>query len=102
MSATLKLYVTREGGVRFEVRAKPNARKNHVGGVHEGALVVHVAAPPADGAANAGLVALIARTLGLAMRDVAIVRGQRARSKVIEVRGLAPELVQQRLVSDPR
>jgi uncharacterized protein (TIGR00251 family) len=79
-----------EGSVRFEVHAKPRASTSRVGGVREGALVVALAAPPVDGAANDELVATLARALGVAKRDVSIVRGDASRTKLVTVRGLSP------------
>src|SRR5262245_16148942 len=71
------LVVTeKDGGVRFEVRAKPRAKKSAVMGVKAGALWVSLAAPPVDGAANAELVSLLAAQLGVPRRDVMLVRGE--------------------------
>ncbi len=91
------LTTTKEGAVRFEVAAKPRARKSQLSGVREGALVVQIAAPPVDGAANAELVATLARTLGVPRRDVELVKGDASRTKVVEVRGLALDVVRARL-----
>jgi uncharacterized protein (TIGR00251 family) len=93
----IRVAVTREGAVRIEVHAKPRARVSRVVGVREGALVVHLAAPPVDGAANAELVDTIAAALSVPRRDVAIVRGETARAKLVEVRGLSAEEASARL-----
>jgi uncharacterized protein (TIGR00251 family) len=93
----LRLVLTRDGAVRFEVRATPRARTSAFAGVRNGALAVRIAAPPADGAANDELVATLANALGLARRDVVLVRGGSSRDKLMEVRGLRPEEVQARL-----
>jgi hypothetical protein len=93
----VKLVVTRDGAVRFEVHAKPRARKSRIAGVHGGALVVHLAAPPVDGAANAELVELLATALSLPKRDVRLDRGASGRVKLIEVYGLGAEEVRVRL-----
>jgi hypothetical protein len=85
---TLKLSVSKDGAVTFEVRAKPNAKRSAVTGVREGALEVRIAAPPVDGAANDELVATLASTLGIPRRDVYLVRGASSRIKRVEVRGL--------------
>jgi uncharacterized protein len=53
--------------------------------MRDGALLVRLAAAPVDGAANAELIALIARALRLPRRDVTIVSGERSRSKRIRV-----------------
>jgi hypothetical protein len=62
-----------------------------VTGVRQGELLVQLAAPPVDGAANAELVNLVAEILSLPKRNVEVVRGESARSKLIEVRGLSLE-----------
>jgi len=93
----VKLVVTREGAVRFEVRAKPRARKSRIVGEQDEALVVQLAAPPVDGAANAELVELLASALSLPKRDVTIARGESGRVKLVEVRGLGADEVRARL-----
>jgi uncharacterized protein YggU (UPF0235/DUF167 family) len=75
--------------VRFEVRARPRARESRVSGCRLGAIVVDLAAPPVDGAANAELVSTLAQALGIPKRDVALVRGESSRGKLVEVRGLS-------------
>ena len=53
-------------------------------------MKARVAAPPVDGAANAALVRLIARALGVPKSGVAVVAGQTARVKTIEIVGASP------------
>jgi uncharacterized protein YggU (UPF0235/DUF167 family) len=67
--------------------------------VRDGALVVHLAAPPVDGAANTELVSTLAGALCVAMRHIALVRGETSRVKVVEVRGLAATEVRSRLAA---
>ena len=93
----MKLVVTREGAVRFEVHAKPRAHASRIVGVRDDALVVQLAAPPVDGAANAELLELLASTLSVPKRDVALARGETGRVKLVEVRGLSADDVRARL-----
>lgn len=93
----MKLVVTRDGAVRFEVHAKPRARKSRIMGERDDALVVQLAAPPVDGAANAELVELLASALSLPKRDVTLARGESGRVKLVEVRGLTADEVRARL-----
>lgn len=51
-------------------------------------LKVYVAAPAVDGKANEGVVKLLADWFRVKKRDVRIVRGQRSRQKIIEIKGL--------------
>lgn len=66
-------------------------------GVRDGALVVSLAAPPVDGAANAELVAAMAQVLGVRKSDVAIASGAASRNKILDVAGLAPDALLERL-----
>ena len=80
--------VEQDGAVTFAVRVAPRASRNRVLDVHEGALKVALTAPPVDGAANDALRKLLAKALGVAKSEVEIIRGERARNKVLRVRGI--------------
>ncbi|MBS0437287.1 MAG: DUF167 domain-containing protein [Proteobacteria bacterium] len=67
------------------VSVVPNARRSGADGLHDGALRVRLAAPPVDGKANEALLAWLAEALGLRRRDLALVRGQTARRKWVEI-----------------
>jgi uncharacterized protein len=73
----------------LQVRLQPRARKNAVGEERDGVLRVTVAAAPVDGRANAALCKLIAKRAGVARGRVSVIRGERARDKVVRVEGLA-------------
>jgi uncharacterized protein (TIGR00251 family) len=79
------------------VHAKPRAQKSRLVGVREGRLEVSLAAPPVDGAANAELVATLAKALGVRKGAVSIVRGEAGRAKLVEVAGLTEDEVCARL-----
>jgi len=78
-----------EGAITFEVRVAPRASRDRVLGVHEGVLKVALTAAPVDGAANEALRKLLARALGVPKSDVEIVRGARARNKLLRVQGVS-------------
>ena len=78
---------------RLVVRLTPRGGRDAIDGWTRDAagaavLRVRVAAPPADGAANAALVALLARLLGRPKRDVRIVAGAASRLKRVEIDGV--------------
>lgn len=89
--------VEKEGKVRLEVRAKPRASKTRILGPRGGALEVSLAAPPVDGAANDELVRALADALEVPRRQVALLRGESSRLKLVEVSGLSAEEVRARL-----
>jgi len=66
----------------------PRARKTEFGGTREGALVVRLAAPPVEGAANDALVAFIAGALDVPRRAVRIVSGDKSRTKRLAIDGV--------------
>jgi uncharacterized protein (TIGR00251 family) len=78
-----------DGAITFEVRVAPRASRNRVVGIQDGALKVALTAPPVDGAANEALKKLLAKALGVAKSDVEILRGDRARIKVLRVHGVS-------------
>lgn len=71
--------------VRISVRVQPRSARARVLGVHGGSLKVQVTAPPHAGAANRALVDLLAEWLDVPRRSVAVLRGQSAREKLVEV-----------------
>ena len=86
------------GGTLLDIRVIPRAPRSAVAGVRDGALLVRLAAAPVDGEANDALLMLLARALDVPRRDLAIVAGERSRRKRIAVAGLAPAVVEARLV----
>lgn len=86
----------------FSVRAKPKAKRSAVGDASGEALPVAVAAPPSDGEANAELVAVLARALGVPKGAVRIAGGMSSRNKVVAVRGLSEAELLERLAAHAR
>jgi uncharacterized protein len=76
----------------------PRAGRSGFAGLREGALLVRLAAAPVDGAANDELIALLAKTLKIPKRDIAIISGERARTKRVRIAGLDREQVLARLI----
>jgi uncharacterized protein (TIGR00251 family) len=80
------LALTRSGDrILFTVRVAPRAAAGLIAGERDGALVVRVAAPPAEGRANEAVVRIVARALDLPPSAVRLVRGTKARTKVLSV-----------------
>ena len=81
------------GRLRFGIRVKPRARADRVGGRWGPAddLVVAVRAPAVDGKANAAVVAVLADAFGVTRRQVTIVGGATARTKVVEISDAEPD-----------
>ena len=72
----------------ISVRVQPRSRSDALVGLRDGVLVVRVVAPPLDGRANDALCRLLADLLGVRRSRVTIVRGERARDKVVAIEGI--------------
>jgi uncharacterized protein len=71
--------------VLIRVRVTPNAKDGRVVKTGEGALEARVDAKAQDGKANRRLVEMLSQYLGVPKSRITIVRGTRARDKVVEV-----------------
>ena len=73
----------------LEIRVRPNASRNKVGGTagDPPKLVVAVQAPAVDGKANQAVIKELASALGLRARDFTIVFGELGRDKRLLVNG---------------
>jgi len=90
--------VTARGtSIILRVRVIPRARSNALTCDAAGTLRARLTAPPVEGAANRALVELLARELGLKRGDLAVVRGERGRDKLIAVRGCSAAELSARL-----
>jgi uncharacterized protein YggU (UPF0235/DUF167 family) len=80
------------GGLALVVRLTPKGGRDAIDGVEQTAdgrsvLKARVRAAASEGEANAALTRLVAKTLGVAPRDVALVAGASARLKRLKVAG---------------
>lgn len=85
-------------GCSITLRVLPRAGRTALAGTRGGALLVRVAAPPVEGAANDALVDFLAERLGIPRRAVRLVAGHRSRDKRVHVAGMAPAAAAARLI----
>ena len=74
-----------------DIRVRPNAKANKVGGEIAGRLIVLVQAPAIDGKANEAVSKVLAEYFGVRAREIKIIRGLNNRDKTIEVAGAGIE-----------
>ncbi|MDA0263376.1 MAG: DUF167 domain-containing protein [Chloroflexi bacterium] len=84
------------------VRVHPKSSRNQVdgyepGGAGDAVLRLRVTAPPTGGQANAGVIALLAKTLGGSKSKVRIIRGHSSRDKVVSVDTLTGQEARRRI-----
>lgn len=85
------------GAVLFGIKVQPGARKDTILGLWNLRLRLSVHAPPEKGRANEAVTRLLAETLRLPHRQVAIVFGEGSREKTVRVRGLSKAEVGRRI-----
>lgn len=73
--------------MRLAVRVIPRSSRNAITW-EQGILKVRLTVPPVDGAANAALIALLAKQLDLPKSSISIVHGAASRQKVVEIAGM--------------
>ena len=86
-----------DGGIVLTVRLTPKGGRDAIDGIARTAdgrtvLKVRVRAAPSEGEANDALARLVARSLGVAPRAVALVAGASARIKRLRIEGDAAAL----------
>lgn len=71
--------------ITIDILVQPRSSRAKIGPMHDGRLKIAVTAPPVDGEANAAVIELVARQLGIARRDVEVVAGASSRRKTLRI-----------------
>lgn len=79
--------------VTIDVRVVPRASRSEIVGFENGVLKVRISSPPVDGAANAELIKLLAKRIGVAKSEVSIVGGETSKSKRIRINNVSRSTV---------
>lgn len=72
----------------LDVRVIPRSPRTRVDGRRGGAVLIRLAAPPVDGAANDALLRYLAEALGVPRRSVRLLAGATSRDKKVAISGL--------------
>ena len=83
----------------IDIRVIPRASVSKVDGMRGAAWLVRLRTPPVDGAANTELIEVLASTLRIPKRDIAIVAGEKSRLKRVIISGLEATTVAARLAT---
>ncbi len=71
-------------GTTITVRVTPNARANKVV-MDNGVIKIGVTAPPEDGKANAAVMVLLSKALGVPKSKLTLVQGHKSRDKIFRL-----------------
>lgn len=80
-------FVEKDGAVIFNVHVVARASRSDIVGEYDGALKARIASPPVDGAANAELIKLLARSFGVPKAQVEIISGTTSTTKRVRIDG---------------
>lgn len=83
--------------MRITVRVRPGAGRTSIGGEHDGALVVRVGARAVDGQATEAALTALAQAFGVRRREVTLVTGATSRTKVVDISGGDPAVLERLL-----
>jgi uncharacterized protein (TIGR00251 family) len=75
----------RGADVLLPVSVQPRASRNALAGVHGNALKIQVTAPPHEGAANDACLRFLASLLDCSRARLSIVKGAKARQKLLRI-----------------
>lgn len=82
-------------GVEIEIHVITRAQTSQFAGERGGVLLVRLAAPPVDGAANDALLQLLSERLSRPRRAIRLIKGERSRSKRVAIDGISAADAQQ-------
>ncbi len=77
-----------KASVLIPIRVTPRGHANAITGARNGALLIAVTAPPAEGQANTAVIQVLSDALRHPKSALGIRRGDKARDKVVAVSGL--------------
>ncbi len=67
---------------------QPGASKTEISGLHDGALKIKVAAPPADHRANDALLEFLGKSFKVGKKQIILRQGAHSRQKIVEITDL--------------
>jgi uncharacterized protein len=74
----------------LQLHVQPGAKRSQFAGIHGERMKVRIAAPAADGRANAALIEFLADHYGVPRRNVTIESGLTSRQKRVVIEGAEP------------
>jgi uncharacterized protein len=75
------------------IKATPKAARDEIAGLRNGALLVKVTAAPEKGKANAAVIGLLAKTIGVPKSAFELVSGDTDRNKVLRLASHGEEVL---------
>lgn len=95
---TIRIASTTDG-LLIPIRVQAGARRNHVGGVHDGRLKVSVTQAPEKGKANRDVLKLLASALRVRRSALALHSGETSPRKVVRIADMSTAELEDRLAA---
>jgi uncharacterized protein len=89
------LFRSTSAGAEIDVRVIPRAKTTTIDGERDDAVLVRLAAPPVEGAANDELIGFFSQLCGRPRRAIRIVSGARGRRKRLAIDGVTVDAVRE-------
>ena len=87
-----------DDGVELSVSVVPRSSRCEIAGIHNNSLRIKLTSPPVDNEANVQCCSFIAKQLGIAKRQVLIIRGKTARKKTVRIEGVTEREVREKML----
>ena len=87
-----------DDGVELSVIVVPRSSRCEIAGIHNNALRIKLTNPPVDNEANVQCCDFIAKQLGIAKRQILIIRGKTARKKTVRIEGVTEREVREKML----
>jgi len=71
--------------ITIDILVQPRASRAKIGPMHDGRIKIAVTAPPVDGEANAAVIELLAKQLGIARGSIEVIAGASSRRKTLRI-----------------
>jgi uncharacterized protein (TIGR00251 family) len=81
----------------IEITVSPKSSQSKIVVNEEDTIKVYLNSPPVDGKANAELLKILSKTLGIAKSGIEIIRGQSGRKKTLRIAGLDKSMIIEKL-----
>jgi uncharacterized protein (TIGR00251 family) len=80
--------------LQLTIHVVTRAYKSEIVRLEDGTLKVRITAPPVDGAANAELIKVLAKTFAVSKSSVTIVSGETSKTKRVRIIGASKSAIQ--------
>ena len=87
-----------DDGVELSVIVVPRSSRCEIAGIHNNSLRIKLTSPPVDNEANIQCCDFIAKQLGIAKRQVSIIRGKTARKKTVRIEDVTEREVREKML----